>query len=62
MPTSDEFSLYDLRIEVIEGNAPMVCNHTVGDYFELSGENLSLPPGQGFPIYPLAALPSTSAC
>ena len=56
MPTSDEFSLYDLRIEVIGGSAPMVCNHAVGDYFELSGENLSLPPGQGFPIYPLAAL------
>ena len=27
-----------------------------GDYFELSGEDLSLPPGQSFPIYPLAAL------
>jgi len=28
----------------------------VGDYFELSGEDLTLPPGQSFPIYPLAAL------
>jgi len=34
----------------------MVCNHPVGAYFEVSGENLSLPPGQTFPIYPLAAL------
>jgi len=34
----------------------MVCNHRVGDFFELSGENLTLPPGQSFPIYPLAAL------
>ena len=34
----------------------MVCNHAIGDYFEVSGENLSLPPGQTFPIYPLAAL------
>ena len=34
----------------------MVCNHQVGDYFEVSGEDLSLPPGQTFPIYPLAAL------
>ncbi len=34
----------------------MVCNHAVGDYFELSGENLSFPPGQTFPLYPLAAL------
>lgn len=34
----------------------MVCNHKIGDYFELSGENLSLPMGQTFPIYSLAAL------
>ncbi len=34
----------------------MVCNHRIGDYFELCGENLTLPPGQSFPIYALAAL------
>jgi uncharacterized repeat protein (TIGR04076 family) len=34
----------------------MVCSHRPGDYFELRGENLSLPPGQSFPLYPLAAL------
>ena len=54
--TDGEFTLYDLRVEVVEGGGDMVCNHQVGDYFELSGENLSLPPGQTFPIYPLAAL------
>lgn len=53
---NDAFTLWDLRIEVVAGRGPMVCNHQVGDYFELSGENLSLPPGQTFPIYPLAAL------
>jgi len=53
---SDEFTLYDLRVEVVETARPMVCNHAPGDYFELSGENLTLPPGQSFPIYPLAAL------
>ena len=53
---SDEFTLYDLRVEVIQGTQEMVCNHQVGDYFELRGENLSLPEGQTFPIYPLAAL------
>lgn len=52
----DEFTLWDLRVEVIAGGGEMVCNHKEGDYFELSGENLSLPPGQTFPIYPLAAL------
>ncbi len=56
MPASDEFTLYDLRVEVVDGDAPMVCNHRPGDYFELSGENLSFPPGQTFPLYPLAAL------
>ena len=52
----DEFTLYDLRVEVVAGDRAMVCNHKVGDYFELSGENLSIPPGQTFPIYSLAAL------
>jgi len=52
----DEFTLWDLRVEVVAGEAEMVCNHRVGDYFELSGEDLTLPTGQSFPIYPLAAL------
>lgn len=52
----DRFELYDLRVEVVASGGEMVCDHAVGDYFELSGENLSLPPGQTFPIYPLAAL------
>lgn len=54
--SGDEFTLYDLRVEVVGDPETMVCNHRVGDFFELSGENLSLPPGQSFPIYPLAAL------
>lgn len=53
---SDEFILYDLRVEVVAGKGKMMCNHKVGDYFELSGENISFPPGQTFPLYPLAAL------
>lgn len=54
----DSFELYDLRIEVIgcRPGWPMVCNHPLGAYFEVSGEDLSLPPGQTFPIYALAAL------
>lgn len=54
--SSDTFTLYDLRVEVVAGRGEMVCNHRVGDWFELSGENLSFPPGQSFPLYPLAAL------
>ena len=56
MNATDEFELYDLRVEVVAGDRPMVCGHALGDYFEVVGENLSLPAGQTFPIYPLAAL------
>jgi uncharacterized repeat protein (TIGR04076 family) len=55
-PADDAFVLYDLKVEVVATDRPMVCNHRAGDYFELKGENLSLPPGQTFAIYPLAAL------
>lgn len=54
----DEFDLYDIKVEVVrcQETKKMVCNHQIGDYFIVSGENLSLPDGQTFPIYPLAAL------
>jgi uncharacterized repeat protein (TIGR04076 family) len=52
----DAFTLYDLRVTVEAGERPMVCNHRVGDSFEVQGENLCFPPGQSFPLYPLAAL------
>lgn len=52
----DEFTLWDLKVEVVAGDGEMVCSHRAGDYFELSGENLSLPPGQSFSIYSLAAI------
>lgn len=52
----DSFVLYDLKVEVIAGDKPMVCQHQVGDYFTVVGENIHLPAGQSFPLYPLAAL------
>ena len=52
----DTFELWDLRVEVIGDQQSMVCSHSVGDSLEVSGENLSLPPGQPFSIYALAAL------
>lgn len=52
----DRFTLYDLKVEVIAGDKPMVCNHQAGDYFTVVGENIHFPPGQSFPLYPLAAL------
>ncbi|GGK48668.1 TIGR04076 family protein [Salinarimonas ramus] len=53
----DEFELWDLRVEVTapEG-ATLYCGARPGDHFELHGEMLHLPPGQGFSIYSLAAL------
>ena len=50
MSANDEFTLYDLRVEVVEEDGPMVCNHQPGDYLALSGENLSFPPGQTFQV------------
>ncbi len=53
----DRFELYDLRVEVVAPpGARLYCSARVGDYFELRGESLHLPPGQGFSIYSLAAV------
>jgi uncharacterized repeat protein (TIGR04076 family) len=51
------FDLYDLRVEVIAPpDKQIYCGAKPGDYFDLQGEMLMLPPGQGFSIYSLAAL------
>jgi len=56
-PESEVFELYDLRVEVIgPPDQTIYCGARLGDYFELQGEMLKLPPGQGFSIYSLAAL------
>lgn len=56
-PQEAEFELYDLRVEVIgPPNQTIYCGARLGDYFELHGEMLRLPPDQGFSIYSLAAL------
>ena len=54
---SETFELYDLKVEVVapEG-AKIWCGAKPGDYFVLQGEMLTLPPGQGFSIYSLAAV------
>ena len=53
----DGFELWDLRVEVVapEGGA-IYCGARPGDWFELRGEMLFLPPGQGISIYSLAAV------
>jgi hypothetical protein len=51
-----EFDLYDLKVEVIEGDKPFVCSHHKGDYFEVQGENLIFHADQRFSLFALAAL------
>lgn len=54
---ADEFELFDLRVEVVvPRDGRILCGAKPGDHFELRGEMLTLPPGQGFSIYSLAAV------
>lgn len=57
-PAADaSFELYDLRVEVIvPPGQRILCGARPGDHFTLQGEMLTLPPGQGFSIYSLAAV------
>lgn len=51
---NDSFTLYDLRVEVVcPPGKRILCGAKDGDYFELLGEMLRLPPGQGISIYSL---------
>ncbi len=51
------FSLYDLRVTVVEIRGRSVCGLSVGDYFELTeSSRLRLPPGQHFCLYALASV------
>jgi uncharacterized repeat protein (TIGR04076 family) len=53
----DTFELWDLKVEVVApSGAKLWCGAKPGDWFELHGEMLQLPPGQGFSIYSLGAL------
>ena len=53
----DHFELFDLRVEVVAPpGAKLYCGAKVGDHFELRGEMMHLPPGQGISIYSLASV------
>jgi uncharacterized repeat protein (TIGR04076 family) len=53
----ESFELYDLKVEVTAPKGGKIyCGAKPGDYFELRGEMLHLPPGQGFSIYSLGAV------
>lgn len=53
----DTFELFDLKVEVIAPEGGRIyCGAKVGDWFELRGEMLHLPPGQGISIYSLSSV------
>ncbi|WP_309139278.1 TIGR04076 family protein [Ensifer sp. ENS05] len=53
----DTFELFDLRVEaIIPEGAAIYCGANPGDHFELRGEMLWMPPGQGFSIYSIASV------
>ena len=52
----DGFELYDLRVEITAPEGARIYCGKVGDWFELRGEQLHLPPGQSFSIYSLSAI------
>ena len=52
----DTFELYDLKVEVVATDRPMVCGHHAGDYFLVEGEDLIFPQTRSFSMYALSAL------
>lgn len=52
----ESFALYDLKVEVVATEKPMVCSHKAGDYFLVEGENLVFPQTHSFSMYALSAL------
>jgi uncharacterized repeat protein (TIGR04076 family) len=54
--TGDTFELYNLRVEISEKSSGIIGKHSVGDYFDVIGEDIFLPAGQGFSLYAIASL------
>ncbi|NKB27682.1 MAG: TIGR04076 family protein [Rhodobacteraceae bacterium] len=53
----DNFELFDLKVEVVATDKPMVCDHPEGSYFRVVGEMLIFPKDRPrIAMYPLAAL------
>ncbi len=53
---NDEFELYDLRVEVVANRGRLMCRESIGDYFEVTSGTITMPPGQGWPLFAMAAL------
>ena len=56
-PRGDEFTLYDLRVEVVlRPGGAFVCGHSEGEAFRVVGEDLVFEAGTTFSFYALATL------
>ena len=53
---NDAFTLYDLKVEAVATDRPMVCGHREGDWFLVQGEDLVFPQTRRLSMYALAAL------
>lgn len=58
MKHDDEFTLYDLRVEVIDTGKPFVSHAKVGDSFDVIGGRIVFPPGReaSFSLYAMMAV------
>lgn len=58
MNTDDDFSLYDLKIEVIHHDLArrLVCKHQLGDIMFVRGSTVEMPTGGTFGLYALLAV------
>lgn len=52
----DTFELYNLRVEISPRSGRIIGKHKIGDYFDVIGEDIFIPGGQGFSLYALASL------
>jgi uncharacterized repeat protein (TIGR04076 family) len=52
----DAFELYNLRVEIDPRSRNIIGKHRIGDYFEVVGEDIFFPAGQGFSLYALSSI------
>ncbi|MGY8795508.1 MAG: TIGR04076 family protein [Woeseiales bacterium] len=53
---TDNFELWNLKVEIVGDETTMICKHTVGDSFKVCGEDITFSTGQSFSMYALAAI------
>lgn len=54
--TGDTFELYNLRVEIAERSGRIIGKHKIGDYFDVIGEDIFIPAGQGFSLYAFSSI------